>query len=102
MVWPKMESARIAPAMASGTVNIITNGSTKLSNCAANTRKIKINARPNAKKVLPLLSAKSLELPDSAVLNDSSSNLSAMASISLIPSPMVLPGAKPALMVADL
>ncbi len=56
----------------------------------------------NANDVLPELSAKSLEGPLSEVANESSSSLAAISSITLIPSPNVLPGAVPAEIVADL
>jgi hypothetical protein len=51
---------------------------------------------------LPELSAKSLEEPERLVAKDSSSILSAICSIALIPSPKVFPCASPADMVADL
>ena len=48
------------------------------------------------------LSRYSLESPDKAVRNVSSSTLSAILSISSRPSPMVLPSASPAEMVAEM
>ena len=60
--------------MPKGTVIIIINGSIKLSNCAARTKKISTNASRNANKVLEELSAKSLEAPASDVSNVSSKN----------------------------
>ncbi len=101
-VCPNNHKVNTAPAMANGTVIIIINGSTKLSNCAARIKKIKPSANKNAKLVLLLLSAKSLEEPDREVAKLSSSSLSAIDCISLMPSPIVLPGARPAETVADL
>ena len=100
IVCPNTHKLSTAPANASGTVIIIINGSIKLSNCAASTKKISTNASINANEVLEELSAKSLEAPESEVSNDSSKTLSAIFSISAIPSPIVLPGASPACTVA--
>ncbi len=59
--------------MASGTVNMMINGSIKLSNCAARIRKISASASMKAKLVLLELSAKSLDEPESEVVKDGSS-----------------------------
>ena len=62
--------------MANGTVTMMINGSTKLSNCAARMRNINPSASKNAKLVLLELSAKSLDEPDNDVAKLSSVNLS--------------------------
>ena len=77
-------------------------GSIKLSNCAANTKYTNINANRNAKVVFDELSEKSRDGPLKSVVNDSSKTFSLIASIAFIPSPIVFPGAKPAVTVADL
>ena len=99
---PELKIDSTAPAMARGTVNIMTSGSIKLSNCAASTRNIRASASRNAKSVFPELSEKSREAPASEVAKLSSNNLSAMSSIALIPSPNVRPSARPAEIVAAL
>jgi hypothetical protein len=43
-VPPASQSAMSAPVTASGTVSMMMKGSTKLSNCAESTRKMKITA----------------------------------------------------------
>ena len=48
---------------ASGTVTRMTNGCTKLSNCAASTRKTIKSAKPNMKARLPLDSRYSSDSP---------------------------------------
>jgi hypothetical protein len=93
---PKTDKLITAPASARGTVIMMIKGSTKLSNCAASTRKINTRAKRKAFCVLEELSAKSLEDPLRLVVNDSSSTFFEMRSISLMPSPSVLPLAKPA------
>ena len=87
IVIPNSHINSSAPKRASGTVNIITNGSLKLSNCAAITRKMSKMASPNANKRLDELSRKFLDSPSRAVLNVSSSTSFAMRSISSSPSP---------------
>ena len=77
-------------------------GSLKLSNCAAKIKYTNNNAKPNANKVLEELSWKSLDSPLKSVVKLSSKTLAATASIASIPSPILLPGAKPAETVAEI
>ena len=56
IVCPDSHMNTKAPKMASGTVNMMTKGSLKLSNCAASTRKISTSANTKAKSRLDELS----------------------------------------------
>ena len=99
-VSPLTHNDSTAPASASGTVNIIVSGSIQLSNCAARIRYTSIRARMNAKSKLEELSRKSRDGPVSAVEYRSSSCCFVIDSIAVMPSAIVLPGARPALIVA--
>ncbi len=81
---------------------MIMKGSTKLSNCAANIKKISNNASPKAKAVLELLSTKSLDSPPKSVVKVSSRTFDLISFMASIPSLILLPGAKPAETVADM
>ncbi len=59
-------------------------------------------ARTNAKRRLDVLSTKSFESPDRVVLKSSLSTLSAILSISSMPSPRVYLPSNPADIVAEL
>ena len=61
-VCPKIQSDKIAPAIANGTVNMIISGSIKLSNCAARIRKISPNARKNANELEVMEEKEKLEM----------------------------------------
>ena len=60
---PVTLSARIAPAMASGTVSMIISGWIQLSNCAASTRNTISRARPKVMKIADDASVNSSAMP---------------------------------------
>ena len=101
IVCPLAAMNTSAPAMASGTVSMMTSGSLKLSNCAARIRYISTIASRKANIRLEELSRNSFESPASAVRKSSPSVCSAIRSISSSPCPMVFPFASPAETVAD-
>ena len=61
-------SASKAPIIDSGTDNMMTSGSTKLSNCAASTRKMNTNASTKTITSAPCELRNSREVPLSSVL----------------------------------
>ena len=67
-VLPVHFSANKAPTMDSGTDNKMTNGSTKLSNCAANTKKMNTKASTKTPVSEPEDCTNSRELPFTSVL----------------------------------
>ena len=66
-VPPVSCSASSAPTIDSGTDSRITNGSTKLSNCADSTRKMNTSASTNTRPSAPLDERNSRDTPFSSV-----------------------------------
>ena len=65
---PDHFSASSAPIIDSGTDSMMTSGSTKLSNCAASTRKMKNSASTNTMASAPCELRNSREVPFSSVV----------------------------------